>query len=62
MFSSWAIHMIMLVLFSNLFAVYFPEWIGCRARTKAIIGVGLVVLCAAVLSQTYGNYIGEQAP
>jgi len=61
-FSSWAIHMIMLVLFSNLVAIYFMEWKGCSARTKTTIGVGLAVLCVAVLSLTYGNYIGEQAP
>ena len=28
--TSWAIHMIMLVLFSNLVAVVFREWKGCR--------------------------------
>lgn len=61
-FSSWAIHMIMLVLFSNLVAIFFKEWKGCSSRTKVTIGAGLVVLCAAVLSLTYGNYIGEQAP
>jgi L-rhamnose-H+ transport protein len=60
-FSSWAIHMIMLVLFSNLVAMFFMEWKGCSARTKAVVGLGLVVLCAAVLSLTYGNYVGEHA-
>ena len=29
--TSWAIHMIMLVLFSNLVAIAFREWKGCRA-------------------------------
>ena len=33
-FTSWAIHMIMLVLFSNLVAVLFREWKGCRGRTS----------------------------
>jgi L-rhamnose-H+ transport protein len=60
-FSSWAIHMIMLVLFSNLVAIFFREWKGCRGRTKATVGLGLAVLCAAVLFLTYGNYIGEHA-
>ena len=32
--TSWAIHMIMLVLFSNLVAVVFREWKGCRPRTS----------------------------
>lgn len=61
-FSSWAIHMVMLVLFSNLVAVVFREWKGCRARTQTVIGVALVVLCGAVLLLTYGNYLGEPSP
>jgi L-rhamnose-H+ transport protein len=58
-FSSWAIHMIILVLISNLVAVIFKEWKGCRGATKTVIGFGLVVLCAAVLLLTYGNYLGS---
>jgi len=58
-FSSWAIHMILLVLFSNLVGVVFQEWKGCRERTKTTIGLGLAVLCAAILLLTYGNYLGE---
>ena len=58
-FSSWAIHMILLVLFSNLLAVAFKEWKGCRGRTRVAIGLGLAVLCAAVLMLTYGNRLGE---
>jgi L-rhamnose-H+ transport protein len=58
-FSSWAIHMIILVLISNLVAVIFKEWKGCRGGTKTVISFGLVVLCAAVLLLTYGNYLGQ---
>ena len=58
-FSSWAIHMIILVLFSNLVAILFKEWKGCRGRTGTTIGLGLVVLCTAVLLLTYGNHLGE---
>jgi len=60
-FSSWAIHMIMLVLFSNVLAVLFKEWRGCRGRTHATAAMGLMVLCAAILLLTYGNYIGERS-
>ena len=60
-FSSWAIHMVMLVLFSNLVAIAFKEWKNCRSRTHVAIGFGLVVLCAAVLLLTYGNYLGDSA-
>ncbi len=61
-FSSWAIHMILLVLFSNLVAILFREWRRCRPRTWAAVALGLIVLCAAVLMLTYGNYLGEPAP
>jgi len=60
-FSSWAIHMILLVLFSNVLAVLFQEWRGCRGRTQVTVGLGLVVLCGAILLLTYGNYIGERS-
>jgi len=58
-YSSWAIHMILLVLISNAVAVIFKEWRGCRGRTRGVIGLGLGILCAAVLLLTYGNYLGE---
>jgi L-rhamnose-H+ transport protein len=59
-FSSWAIHMIMLVLFSNLLAMLLREWKGCRPRTTLAITFSLAVLIAAVLLLTYGNYLGDQ--
>ena len=57
-FTSWAIHMIMLVLFSNVVAILFREWAGCRRSTQAIVGLALVVLVAAILALTRGNYLG----
>jgi L-rhamnose-H+ transport protein len=58
-FSSWAIHMILLVLCSNLLALAFREWKGCSGRTRWIICMGVAVLCAAVVMLTYGNRLGE---
>lgn len=60
-FTSWAIHMIMLVLFSNLMGVLLREWRQCRRLTHAVIGLALVILIAAVLLLTYGNHVGELA-
>ncbi len=57
-FSSWAIHMIMLVLISNLVGILLREWRQCRRLTHRMIGVALAVLIAAVLLLSYGNYIG----
>lgn len=60
-FTSWAIHMIMLVLFSNVVGVVLREWTRCRRSTQATISFALVVLVAAVLLLTYGNYLGDLA-
>lgn len=60
-FSSWGIHMIMLVLFSSLAGLVLREWKGCRSRTWTALGAALFVLLAAVLSLAYGSYLGETA-
>ncbi len=60
-FTSWAIHMIMLVLFSNLVGVALREWRACRRLTHATITLALLVLTSAVLLLTWGNYIGSLA-
>ena len=58
-FSSWAIHMILLVLFSNALAMLFKEWKGCNPQTLAIVAAGIALLCGAVIMLTYGNHMGE---
>jgi L-rhamnose-H+ transport protein len=60
-FTSWAIHMIMLVLISNVVGMLLREWRPCRSATRRTIRVALVVLVGAVLLLTYGNYVGESA-
>lgn len=59
-FSSWAIHMLMLILFSSVAGVVMREWHGRRSRTKIAILAGLLVVSGAVLALTYGNYLGQQ--
>jgi L-rhamnose-H+ transport protein len=60
-FTSWAIHMIMLVLFSNLVGMALREWRACRRWTRTTIRLALLVLVGAVLLLTYGNYLGDLA-
>jgi L-rhamnose-H+ transport protein len=60
-FSSWAIHMIMLILFSSLTGIVLREWHGRRRLTKTLITLAFITLVIAVISLTYGNYLGEQA-
>ena len=58
-FTSWAIHMILLVLLSNVVGVALREWRTCRRITHTTIAVALVTLVGAVLALTYGNHLGE---
>ncbi len=60
-FTSWAIHMILLVLFSNMTGIVFREWKGCLLRTRIAITAGLLVLIVSVLLVTYGNNLGQHA-
>lgn len=60
-FSSWAIHMIMLVLFSSMAGLVMKEWSSCRPVTRFVLLVALLTLIAAVLMLSYGNYLGDTA-
>lgn len=60
-FTSWAIHMIMLVLISNVVGIAMREWRACRRPTRTTLTVAMLVLVTAVLLLTYGNYVGELA-
>jgi L-rhamnose-H+ transport protein len=58
-FSSWAIHMIMLVLFSSIAGLLLKEWNTSSRATKTKLAIALIVLTVAVVVLTYGNYLGE---
>jgi L-rhamnose-H+ transport protein len=60
-FTSWAIHMIMLILFSILVGWFLREWRGARPLTRVAVGLAFFVLVSAVLALTYGNHLGEIA-
>jgi hypothetical protein len=49
--------MIMLVLFGNLLAIFFKEWKGCRRDTRVMVGIGILILGASIVSLTWGNYL-----
>ena len=58
-FTSWAIHMIMLILFSIVVGVVLREWHGSRLQTKTAVGLAFSVLVGAVLIMTYGNHLAD---
>ena len=57
-FTSWAIHMIMLVLLSSITGLIMKEWKECSSSTMWLLWAALIVLVIAILSLTYGNYLG----
>ena len=58
-FSSWALHMTMLVLVSATVGVVLREWRGCQPATKLMLTAALAVLLIAVSTLTWGNYLGS---
>jgi len=59
-FTSWAIHMIMLVLLSAVAGLVMREWKNCGVKTMRLLALALTVLVLAIAFLTYGNYLGEQ--
>jgi L-rhamnose-H+ transport protein len=58
-FASWAIHMIMLILFSILVGTILKEWKGTGKTTRVTLALAFLVLLTAVVTLTYGNHLGE---
>lgn len=53
--ASWAIHMIMLIIFAQLWGIYFKEWHSSPQPVKSKLYKGLIVLTISVLIVAYGN-------
>lgn len=56
-FSSWTIHMAFIIVFSNLWGLFFKEWKGASVRTHRIIFAGLLVIIGSTLVIGLGNYL-----
>jgi L-rhamnose-H+ transport protein len=56
-FTSWAIHMTMLVLFSSLVGLVLREWRDCGRATKAVLALAIALLISAVLLIAHGNQV-----
>jgi L-rhamnose-H+ transport protein len=54
-FSSWAIHMIILILLSCGFGVAIGEWKSARPATKVLVFASIALLLGAVGLISYGN-------
>jgi L-rhamnose-H+ transport protein len=59
-FTSWAIHMSLLILFSNIYGKLFREWEGASPLPRKVVHIGMLIIVIATLVITYGNYIGQE--
>lgn len=60
-FTSWVLHMSMLILFSNLYGFLFKEWVGADKLPKRILHIGMACIGFACLLIAWGNYLGNDA-
>lgn len=58
-FASWSIHMAFIIVFSNLWGLYFGEWKGSSKRTLRIIIFGIVVVIISTFLIGLGNYLAS---
>jgi len=59
-FTSWALHMAMLILFSNMYGFFFKEWAGADKHPKRVLHLGMLFIVVACILIGYGNYKGEK--
>ena len=58
-FTSWVLHMSMLIFFSYIIGVLMREWKGVNRKTYFTLVVALLVLITAFVLMSYGSYMGE---
>lgn len=58
-FSSWAIHMILLVLISTLTGLLLKEWKQSSGNTLRLLAAAILILIIAVILLTEGNRLGS---
>jgi L-rhamnose-H+ transport protein len=59
-FSSWALHMASIILFSTLWGIALHEWRGTSRQTHVRITIGLALLVASMAIIGYGNHLAAQ--
>jgi L-rhamnose-H+ transport protein len=60
-FSSWAIHMASIIIFSTLIGLALAEWRGASRRAMNLLVLSLVVLVGSTVIIGYGNYLTAPA-
>ncbi len=60
--TSWALHMAMLILFSNVFGVLFREWKDAGKKARWTLQAGMAIIVIATIIIAIGLTLGEQPP
>jgi L-rhamnose-H+ transport protein len=58
-FTSWALHMATLILFSNVYGILFREWKGAGWLAAIVLYCGMAIIVVATLVIAYGNHLGQ---
>ncbi len=58
-FSSWTLHMAFIIIFSNIWGLYFKEWRGSTRPTLNIMLAGIAVVILSTIVVGYGNYLAS---
>jgi len=56
-FSSWTLHMAFIIVFSNLWGLYFKEWKGSSKGTVKMVIAGIAVVTLSTIVIGLGNYL-----
>jgi L-rhamnose-H+ transport protein len=59
-FSSWTLHMAFIIVFSNLWGLWFREWRGTSVRTHVVILAGIAVLIVSTVVVGVGTRLKER--
>ncbi|UXX81010.1 L-rhamnose/proton symporter RhaT [Reichenbachiella carrageenanivorans] len=54
-FASWTVHMSFIILFGNLWGLYFKEWKGVKSSTVQTLIFGLLILAASTILIAWGS-------
>jgi L-rhamnose-H+ transport protein len=57
----WAVLMASSIMFSGILGLILGEWKGTSARTRGLLGVGLVVLLGSAVLSGYSGKLGKEA-
>lgn len=59
-FTNLPIHLALVIVLGNIWAIVFREWRGTSKGTRVLIGSGIVVLVLSTLFMGWGSYLEEQ--